>query len=272
MRSDWKGDQYIGIDLNWDYTKRNVQLSMKGYVKKAPLQFQHKNPLRTMPPHPSTSHQITVKNIKWLILTDLFKPTTKAQTHFLQQVTGKFLYYAHTVDCTMIHALNDLATQTHSGTQKKKKVVKHFLSYCASNLDSTTLYCVSDLILNIDSDAAYLVAPKDRSQVGEFYYMGNSNKQLINGPVAVNAKIIKNIMSSASEAKSGGLYMNAKVAVPMRMTLAELRHPQLPTPIRTDNSTINGIVNSTIRQNWSKAINMRFYWLWDHVEQQQFHI
>ena len=31
MKSDWKGDQYIGIDLNWDYTKRTVKLSMKGY-------------------------------------------------------------------------------------------------------------------------------------------------------------------------------------------------------------------------------------------------
>ena len=53
---------------------------------------------------------------------------TKAQNHFLQQVTGKFLYYARAVDCTMLHALNDLATQTHSGTQKTMKAVKTFLN------------------------------------------------------------------------------------------------------------------------------------------------
>ena len=34
MKSDWKGHRYIGIDLNWDYPKRIVKLSMKGYVKK----------------------------------------------------------------------------------------------------------------------------------------------------------------------------------------------------------------------------------------------
>ena len=271
MKSDWTGDRYIGIDLNWDYTNRTVKLSMKGYVKKALLQFQHKDPTRHyaapsqyIPPNYGQKQQMT--NI------DLSKPMTKAQTHFLQQITGKFLYYARAVDCTMLHALNDLATQTHSGTQKTMKAVAHFLNYCASNPEAATLYRVSDMILHINSDTAYLVAPKARSRAGGFYYMGNRNKELINGPVAVNAKIIKNVMSSASEAEIGALYMNAKDAVPMRTTLAEMNHPQPPTPIRTDNSTANGIVNSTIRQNRSKAIDMRFYWLRDRVNQKQFHI
>ena len=161
---------------------------------------------------------------------------------------------------------------TTIGTQKTMKTIKHFLNYCASNPDFTTLYLASDMILNIDSDAAYLVAPKAQSRAGGFYYMGNRNKELINGPVAVNAKIIKNVMSSASKAKIGALYMNATIAVPMRTILAELGHPQPPTPIQTDNSTANGIVNSTIRQNRSKAIDMRFYWLRDRVKQNQFHI
>jgi len=221
---------------------------MKGYVKKALLQFQHKEPTRHyaapsqyIPPNYGQKQQMT--NI------DLSKPMTKAQTHFLQQITGKFLDYARAVDCTMLHALNDLATQTHSGTQKTMKAVQHFLNYCASNPAAITLYRASDMILHIDSDAAHLVAPRARSRAGGFYYMGNQNKELINGPVAVNAKIIKNVMSSASEAEIGALYMNAKDAVPMRTTLAEMDHPQPPTPIRTDNSTASGIVNSTIQQN-----------------------
>ncbi len=62
------------------------------------------------------------------------------------------------------------------------------------------------MILNIDSDAAYLVAPRAKSRASGFYYMGNKNKQLINGPIAVTTKIIKNVMSSASEAKIGALH------------------------------------------------------------------
>jgi hypothetical protein len=40
--------------------------------------------------------------------------------------------------------------------------------------------------------------------------------------------------------------------------------------MRTDNNTAEGIMNGTIKQNRSKAINMRFYWLKDRVELGQF--
>ena len=50
-------------------------------------------------------------------------------------------------------------------------------------------------------------------------------------------------MRSAAEAEVGGLYMKALELSPMRTTLEELDHPQLPTPIQIDNSTADGIMN-----------------------------
>jgi hypothetical protein len=47
VKTDWTGSKYIGIDLDWDYTKREVKLSMKGYVKEALKEYQH-----TPPPKP----------------------------------------------------------------------------------------------------------------------------------------------------------------------------------------------------------------------------
>jgi hypothetical protein len=79
-------------------------------------------------------------------------------------------------------------------------------------------------------------------------------------------------MQSATEAEFGGLYMNAKEAVPMRITLEELNHPQPATPIRTDNSTADGIMNKTVKQKQSKSMDMQFYWLQDQVKQGQFRI
>jgi hypothetical protein len=52
--------------------------------------------------------------------------------------------------------------------------------------------------------------------------------------------------------------------------LITLGHPQPPNPIQTDNSTANGILNSIVKQKWSKTIDMRFYWLRDHIDQKQF--
>jgi hypothetical protein len=42
--------------------------------------------------------------------------------------------------------------------------------------------------------------------------------------------------------------------------------------MRTYNTTVEGIMNGTIKQNRSKAIDMRFYWLIDRVKQGQFRI
>jgi hypothetical protein len=79
-------------------------------------------------------------------------------------------------------------------------------------------------------------------------------------------------MQSAAEAECGALYMNAKEAVPMRITLEELDHPQPATPMRTDNSTADGIMNKTVEQKQSESMDMRFYWLQDRVEQGQFRV
>ena len=64
--------------------------------------------------------------------------------------------------------------------------------------------------------------------------------------------------------------MDAQLALPMQITLEELGHPQLPTPIKMDNTTANGIINGTVKQQHSKAIDMRFYWLKDQAEQGHF--
>jgi hypothetical protein len=42
IKVDWTWSKYIGINLDWDYTKREVKLSVKGYVKKALKEYQHK--------------------------------------------------------------------------------------------------------------------------------------------------------------------------------------------------------------------------------------
>ena len=41
ITTDWAAKKYIGITLDWDYAKRQVHLSIPGYVSKALKQFQH---------------------------------------------------------------------------------------------------------------------------------------------------------------------------------------------------------------------------------------
>ena len=126
--------------------------------------------------------------------------------------------------------------------------------------------------LNIESDAAYLVCPQARSRAGGFHYLSNHAGTTFNGPITVIAKVIKNVMSSAAEAEVGALFLNAQEAIPFRQCLSDLGHKQKATPINTDNATAQGIVNNTMKQKKSKAMDMRFYWIRDRVEQQQFDV
>ena len=79
-------------------------------------------------------------------------------------------------------------------------------------------------------------------------------------------------MASAAEAKVGALFTNAQELLPMRQCLGELGHKQPATPIKIDNSTAQGIINNTIKQKRSKAMDMHFYWLRDRTLQKQFYI
>ena len=79
-------------------------------------------------------------------------------------------------------------------------------------------------------------------------------------------------MASAAEAKVGALYTNARKGEELRTALEEMGHPQPPTPIMTDNTTANGIVNDTVKQRRSRAIDMRFYWLKDRCQQGHFQV
>jgi hypothetical protein len=78
-------------------------------------------------------------------------------------------------------------------------------------------------------------------------------------------------MSSAAESELGSLYINARKGVEERIILEEMGHPQPATPVQTDNSTAEGIINSRVQPKRTKAMDMRFHWLRDRgVNQQQF--
>ena len=44
ISSDWTGSRYLGIDLDWDYEKCEVRLSMRSYVQDALTRFHHSRP------------------------------------------------------------------------------------------------------------------------------------------------------------------------------------------------------------------------------------
>ena len=94
----------------------------------------------------------------------------------------------------------------------------------------------------------------------------------INGPVHIVSKRIRNVMTSATEAETGALFYNRQEAIPLLRALEEMGHPQPGTPIQTDNFTAYRIVNSSIWQRKSKAMDMCFYWIQYKCHQKRYYI
>ena len=51
-----------------------------------------------------------------------------------------------------------------------------------------------------------------------------------------------------------------------------MKHPQPTTPIQVENETAVGIANRSIKQKMSKAMDMRFHWIRDRIQQGQFNV
>ena len=89
----------------------------------------------------------------------------------MQQVTGKFKYYACAVDSTMLTPLSALAAQQANPTTDTMKIVKQFLDYVASQDPAVLMYKKIGMVLAIHSDAGYLNESKARSRAGGYHFL-----------------------------------------------------------------------------------------------------
>ena len=206
MTVDWTGDKYIGINLDWNYSKRELRTSMPGYVKKALKQFNHvlSSQKRVDSPTPFVPPKYGSKKPQ-MVYKDTSPPMTPKQKLQLQRIVGQFLYLARATDETMGQGLNQLSTKSE-GSETTLTAQQHFLDYCYWNPDPVKLYKASDMILFVDSDASYLTAPGSKSRAGGFFYLGNKDKSIINGSILYLTTIIKNVMASAAETEIAALF------------------------------------------------------------------
>jgi hypothetical protein len=264
---DESGSLYCGISLKWDYDKRILDISMPGYVIKQLTKYKHPKPKK--PQHcPWEPNPIYYgKKSQEVDETDTSPPLDKDGIKFIQQVCGSFLYYCRATDPTIPCALNELASLQTEATENTMKRCKQFLDYMWTIPDASIRYYASDMILNVHSDASYLSVKNARSRAAGWFFLGSIPKDCqpirLNGAVDVLCTVLKFVAASAAEAELGALFLNAKQAKILRLTLEEMGHPQPPTPIHIDNSTTVGIVNNTIERQKSRGMEMRYFWLLD---------
>jgi hypothetical protein len=231
----------------------------------APKHPQH-TPFRYVTPVYGTKTQYATK--------DETPPLTAQQCLAIPKVTGSVLYYARAVDPTVLMPLSDIATEQTKATEKTQAATNQLLDYLATHPDATNRYHASDMILHMHSDASYLSVSNTRSRLGGLFFLVNKTPEqdMLNCSIVNVVAVIKNLVASAAESEVGSCFHNAQSGAPLRVTLTELGNTQPPTPLRTDNSIAFGILNKTIKQKRSKAMDMRYHWLTDRVRQKQFDV
>jgi hypothetical protein len=165
---------------------------------------------------------------------------------------------------TILCLISAIALQSSKPTEDTMQQTLQLLDYLATQEEAVLSYHASNMVLAVHNNASYLSEPKAQSRAGgHFFLSSDTTVPPKNGAILNIAHIIKNVMSSATEAELAGLYIMARKAIYIRIVLEELGHIQPPTPLQTDNAMADGVINGKVQPKWTKAMDMRFHWLRD---------
>ena len=276
---DMTGEHYCGLKLNWNYNDGYVDISMPGYIPKLLHKLQHV--IKKYPqfaPHQWTTPAFGRKRQYAKCEPDL-PVLNKKETKKVQMIVGSLLYYSRAVDPTILPALNEIAAVQSKPTNDTLKRCQMVLDYVATYPNTIQRFYKSDMVLHVDSDAAYLVQPGAKSRVAGTYILSNKPTSYVtkitrqhNSPILVECRTLRHVVASAAEAETGALFQNGQNIVAIRHILQILGHPQPPTPLKTDNSTAHGYVHNNIKIKKSKSWDMRYHWLRDREQQNSLHV
>jgi hypothetical protein len=120
LTTDWEGKIYSGMNLKWDYKNRTCDISMPGYIANVLSKLQHNTPKH--PQHTPSRYVMPVYGAKTQYTTqDETPPLTPKQCLNIQKVTGSVLYYAISVEQTVLMPLNDITNEQKIATGKHKR-------------------------------------------------------------------------------------------------------------------------------------------------------
>ena len=275
VSQDWSGKNFCGLTFDWHYAQQYVDISMPDYIKKLLQRFQHPTPSRPqLSPHEAAPYIPMKKGQRQYATYDTSAALNSKDTTKVQSIVGSLLYYARAIDNTILPALNTIGSEQSKPTNQTMKKCHRLLDYVATFPNVYLRFCASDMVLHIDSDAAYLVAPEAKSRIAGFYHLNSHDRTNLihNGALLVECKSLRHVVASSAEAETAGLFHNAQTAIPIRYMLSQLGHKQPPTPLKTDNATALNFINNNITQRRSKSWDMRFYWLRDRQRKHEFDI
>jgi hypothetical protein len=262
-----KGNKYLGMTIAIDRQARHVTLTMPGYIDKLLRRVKPEGTKGASTPAIYTPPNYASAGAQRATM-DTSPPVPDADKRYLQSVIDTLLYYSRAVDPTICTAIHELGSIQAAPTANDMAKLDRLLQYVSTHRNNGIRYYASNMIYNLMSDASYLCRPRARSVYGHFGYLVDDD--WINGPISCASKMISCVVASVAEAETAGGFQAAQLGVQHRNTLMDFGYPQPPTLLRMDNTVALGIADGKVNGKRSKSMDMRFFWLADRVQQQQF--
>ena len=103
-------------------------------------------------------------------------------------------------------------------TQLTSTKIQMLLDYLHTYPNARVCFYASDMQLRIDSNAAYLVAPKAKSRIAGFFYCSDkptTTKPVPkhNGLIHVKCRTLQHVVTSAAEAETAALFFSTQTAL-----------------------------------------------------------
>ena len=123
------------------------------------------------------------------------------------------------LDYALLLAVNEVSTTQAKLTILTKEAYQQILDYIATYNKVCVQFYASNMVLNVDSDAAYLVLLKVKSRFIIYYFLSNhSNTNILpklNGAILVECKEVKCVLTLSAEAKTARVFHNAQTTIPI---------------------------------------------------------
>ena len=280
FKVDWTGRNYLGLTIVYDRQKRTITVSIPGYVKRMLAEFSVVISARDPgSPIAYITPRYGNKGPQAAVEEDNSPPLDHDGIKFLQRVVGKTLYLARMVDSPIELAVNRIASDQSHGTTRTMRAAHRLLQYLAHHPEPAIVFRPSNMQLCIHADGSHLSEPKARSRAAAVLFLGDplfagpqdtDAIHTMQGPVATLCVKLPMVTQAAAETEYASSYMAAQLGEHVRRIMIDLGYPQKPTDIVYDNTIAGKMANKTCKLRRSRAIDMRFHWLRDRVEQGHF--
>ena len=129
VTTDWTGTCYVGIHLLWDYQKHHVHFTCQGMSPKHSSNFNTyvvSNNINHTHMHAPIKYGAKKQYATRESTAPLASPDNK---RFIQRVAGKFLFYGHAVDGTVLTPISAIVSQSANPTRETLKRTRQLLDY-----------------------------------------------------------------------------------------------------------------------------------------------